>query len=166
MNMTPKADTVPSALLDVLLRDPVDEEIAVEFSRLIDDATFALVLRMHLKQEAGGVVLRPAEIKLVARCCGCEPCVVLAMMGYLESPLTGRHHRVLEEDRPLLALDPRRRDVMRALYVWRSCLPDQDRDAEIVGVELTDQFNGNEPLAVSPASAITAMKHTQPASLH
>jgi hypothetical protein len=111
-------------MLQGLLYRAVDDELASDFAKRIDDKTFTLALRISEHQEATGKSHTPDQIRGAALLVGCDQDVVLAMLGFLRSPVTGFYHSLHDPFCGVLVVDDDRRDVMRALYVHRACCPD------------------------------------------
>jgi len=116
-------DALGTALMGLLYR-AVDDDLASEFAKSIDDKTFTVALRISEHQEATGKRHTPDQIRAAALLVGCDQDVVLAMMGFLRSPFSGFFHHVSDHYCGVLVVDDDRRDVMRALYVYRACCPD------------------------------------------
>jgi len=119
------SEALGMALMGLLYR-AVDDELASDFAKSIDDKTFTLALRISEHQEATGRRHTPDQIRAAALLVGCDQDVVLALLGYLKSPLTNFFHHICDHYCGVLVVDDDRRDVMRALYVFRACCPDAE----------------------------------------
>jgi hypothetical protein len=119
------SDALGTVLMS-LLYYAVDDDLASEFAKSIDDKTFTLALRISEHQEATGKRHTPDQIRGAALLVSCDQDVVLALMGYLRSPVTGFYHSLHDPFCGVLVVDDDRRDVMRALYVYRACCPEAE----------------------------------------